>query len=70
MRQVLVCDVKEHEIKLCQNYTRVGKQALHRQGRYAHAQQYRKARKETRKLKTYLGRVERDIRRKVTEPNN
>src|SRR5258708_5976350 len=34
-------------------------------GRYAHAQQLKRARKETRKLRTYLGRVLRDIQRKA-----
>jgi len=43
----------------------VGKRALQKQGRYAHAQQLKRARKETRKLRTYLGRVIRDIQRKA-----
>src|SRR6267143_7227170 len=41
------------------------KRALQKQGRYAHAQQLKRARKETRKLRTYLGRVMRDIQRKA-----
>ena len=65
MREVLVCDAKERGIKLRQSYKRIGKKALFRQGRYAHAKQYKRARRETRKLKTYLGRVVRDIRRKA-----
>jgi len=43
----------------------VGKRALQKQGRYAHAQQLKRARKETKKLRTYLGRVLRDIQRKA-----
>ncbi len=44
----------------------MGKRALQKQGRYAHAQQLKRARRETRKLRTYLGRVLRDIQRKAT----
>lgn len=66
MCEVLVASAKKLRIKLRQSYKRKGKQALFRQARYAHAKQYKRARRETRKLKTYLGRVVRDIRRKVT----
>jgi IS5 family transposase len=67
MCEVLVSRAKDLGIRLRQSYKRNGKQALFRQARYAHAKQYKRARRETRKLKTYLGRVVRDIRRKVTE---
>jgi len=69
MREVLVRDAKERGIQLRQSYTRVGKSALICQGRYAHAKQYKRARRMTRKLKTYLGRVKRDIKRKATKPD-
>jgi len=36
------------------------------QGRYASAKQMKRAAKQTRKLKTYLGRLTRDIQRKAT----
>ncbi len=39
------------------------------QGRYSHARQMKRAAKQTRKLKTFLGRVIRDISRKCHEPN-
>ena len=35
------------------------------QGRYASAKQMKRAAKQTRKLKTYLGRLTRDIQRKA-----
>jgi IS5 family transposase len=35
--------------------------------RYAHAKQMKRAQKETKKLKTYLGRVTRDIRRAMPD---
>jgi IS5 family transposase len=64
-RCVLVREAQRVGIDLRQSYRRVGKRALQKQGRYAHAQQLRRARKETKKLRTYLGRVIRDIQRKA-----
>jgi IS5 family transposase len=43
--------------------------ALCKQGRHAHAKQMRRARRETRKPRTYLGRVIRDIDRKCPQPD-
>ena len=56
---------KDCSIELRQSYVRKGKQALVMYGRYAHARQYKRARKQLRKLKMYLGRVRRDIERKL-----
>jgi IS5 family transposase len=44
---------------------RVGKRALCQQARFAHARKYQQANKMTRRLKTMLGRVLRDILRKA-----
>lgn len=67
MRERLVREAKRLGITLRQSYKRLGKEALVKQNRYAHAKQYKRAGRETRKLKTYLGRVTRDIRRKAGE---
>ena len=56
---------KRQRVKLRQSYTRVGKFALIQHQRYAHAKQFKRANKALRKLKTYLGRVIRDIARKI-----
>lgn len=64
-RERLVRLAKEHGVVLRQSYARVGKFALIKQQRYAHAKQFKRANKPLRKLKTYLGRVMRDIRRKT-----
>ncbi len=69
MLRVLVRAAKERGIELRQSYERVGKKALARQGRYRHARQMKRAQRETKKLKTYLGRVSRDIQRKAPEPD-
>ena len=52
-------------IKLRQSYVRVSKKALFKQGRYSHAKQGKRARKMQRKLRTYFGRMIRDIDRKL-----
>jgi transposase, IS5 family len=54
-------------VKLRQSYKRVGKFALIKHQRYAHARQFKRARRCLRTLKTCLGRVIRDIERKIAE---
>jgi transposase, IS5 family len=64
-RRALVRLARVLQYKLRQSYERVGKQALVRQGRYAAAQQMKRARQQTRQLRTYLGRVLRNLERFV-----
>ncbi len=52
-------------VKLRQSCARKGPEALLRANRYAHARQTRRMRREVRRLRTCLGRVVRDIRRKT-----
>lgn len=65
MRERLIREAQDRGIVLRQSYTRLGKLALVRQSRYAHAKQFKRAGRETRRLKTYLGRVTRDLYRKA-----
>src|SRR5271169_3208615 len=64
-REKLVKLAKKLGVGLRQSYTRVGKFELIRHQRYAHAKQFNRANRALRKLKTYLGRVIRDIARKI-----
>ena len=64
-RERLVKQAKANGIALRQSYVRVGKQALIAHQRYAHAKQFKRAGRQLRKLKTYLGRTRRDIARKI-----
>ena len=64
-RQKLVVLAKGHGIVLRQSYARVGEDAMRMAGRYAHARQMRRMQKKIKSLKTYLGRVVRDIERKT-----
>jgi IS5 family transposase len=58
---------KRDGIELRQNYERLGKSAFIMQGRYSHARQMKRAKREQKKFRIYLGRVIRDIRRKCSE---
>ena len=64
-REKLVSLAKKHGVVLRQSYERVGKYALIAQQRYAHAKQFKRANRALRTLRTYLGRVMRDIMRKI-----
>ena len=64
-RERLVRLAKKHGVGLRQSYGRVGKHALIAHQRYAHAKQFRRANRALRTLRTYLGRVTRDIVRKI-----
>jgi transposase, IS5 family len=64
-RESLVRLARKVGIDLRQSYRRVGKLALIRHQRYAHAHQFKRAGKAFRKLKTYLGRTIRDIARQI-----
>jgi len=68
-RQRLVAAAEERGIALRQNYNRNAKKLILKQSRYAHAKQMRRADRCTAKLKTYLGRVIRDIERKQLIPD-
>jgi transposase, IS5 family len=57
--------VREHGVRLRQSYLRVAKRAAMMAGRYAHAKQFNRHRRELRLLRTRLGRIIRDIRRRL-----
>lgn len=69
MREKLVKEAQACGIELRQSYKRLSKYSLFMQGRYRHARQGKRANKQVRKLKTYLGRVTRDIERKIAASN-
>ena len=68
-RTAVVREAQQASVKLRQSYKRVGKNALYNQSRYARAQQINKAKKETKKLRNFLGRVLRDVERKLPKPS-
>lgn len=66
-RERLVRLAKKRGVRLRQSYERIGKQALIRQQRYAHAKQFNRAGRMLKRLQTQLGRVRRDITRKIKD---
>jgi IS5 family transposase len=66
----LVRQARKCGLKLRQAHTRLAKRAAVQVGRYAHARQMRRMRRELKRLKTYLGRVYRDVTRKVASDDS
>jgi IS5 family transposase len=64
-REKLVRLAKHKGVVLRQSYSRVGKYALIAHQRYAHAKQFKRANRALRTIRTYLGRVMRDIARRI-----
>ena len=63
----LVDLAKLEGVKLRQSYLRLAKRAAIMVGRYTHAHQFKRARRELKFLRTRLGRIIRDIRRKIED---
>src|SRR3984893_3702496 len=61
----LVNLAKREGVVLRQSYVRVAKRAAIMVGRYTHAHQFKRARRQLKFLRTRLGRIIRDIRRKI-----
>lgn len=68
VRIVKIC--KKNNIVLRQNYNQVCKKLTRRLGGYLHAKQMKRARREIKSLKTILGRVVRDVERKISHDSN
>lgn len=56
---------KKHGVRLRQSYVRIAQRAAMMAGRYAHAKQFNRHHRQLRLLRTRLGRLIRDIRRKI-----
>jgi len=66
-RERLVRLAKKAGVDLRQSYVRVGKHALIAQQRYAHAKQFNRANRALKAIRTMLGRVIRDIGRRIRD---
>ncbi|HYX39114.1 MAG TPA: IS5 family transposase, partial [Oligoflexus sp.] len=67
-RQRLVVECRKLRIKLRQTYVRSSPKVLLQHARYRHQKKSKLAKRALKKLKTFLGRVIRDIRRQVSDP--
>jgi IS5 family transposase len=70
MRERLVKIARAEGLAIKQSYQHVGRRLLMQSSRYAHARQMKRARACTRKLRTQLGRIVREIERQVETPSN
>jgi IS5 family transposase len=70
MRERLVKAARAEGLTIKQSYEHVGRRLLMQSSRYAHARQMKRAQACTRKLKTQLGRVMREIERQIEEPSD
>ena len=61
----LVALARQEGVRLRQSYVRIARRALIKVGRYRHAHQFKRAARELKCLRTRLGRVIRDINRKI-----
>jgi IS5 family transposase len=60
---------RRHRVRLRQSYVRTAQRAAMMAGRYAHAKQFNRHHRQLRLLRTRLGRLIRDIRRKIAGHN-
>lgn len=70
MLRLLVKAAKSRGIELRQSYKRKAQVAYIMQSRYARAKQFKRARRETKRLRIYMGRIMRDIQRKELNPDS
>lgn len=70
MRERLVKVARAEGFTIKQSYEHVGRRLLMQSSRYAHARQMKRARACTRKPKTQLGRVVREIERQAETPSS
>jgi IS5 family transposase len=64
-RSRLVGLCKKAGVHLRQNYNKLSKLAVLMSARYAHASQFKRMRRQVKNIKNYLGRIVRDIERKI-----
>jgi IS5 family transposase len=67
-RRAVVRAARQAQVKLRQTYEGESRRTLQQQGRYATAQQFKRAARCTRHLRILLGRVLRDVKRKCPTP--
>lgn len=66
-REILVRLCRDTGIQLRQSYSRIGPRTAMMAARYFHARQAKRGKRAVKKLKTILGRVYRDVERKIAE---
>jgi transposase, IS5 family len=65
----LAAAAKHRQVTLRQTYLRVSKRMAAQIGRYAHAKQFKRMRQGLKKMRTWVGRIIRDVSRKLPVPD-
>ena len=65
LRVKLVAFMQEHGLNIRQTYSRQGPRTAQKIGRYAHAKQFKRMRASIRKLRTWVGRLQRELERQL-----
>lgn len=67
LRGKLVAFMQEHELDIRQTYSRQGPRTAQQIGRYAHAKQFKRMRRCLRQLRTWVGRLQRELERQLDQ---
>ena len=67
LRKKLVAFMQKYELNIRQTYSRQGPRTAQQIGRYAHAKQYKRMRRSIRKLRTWVGRLQRELGRQIEQ---
>lgn len=67
LRGELVEFMQEHDLTIRQTYARTGPRIAQQVGRYAHAKQFKHMRRYLRKLRTWVGRLQRELERQLDQ---
>ena len=67
LRGQLVAFMQEHDLDIRQTYSRQGPRTAQQIGRYAHAKQFKRMRGCLRKMRTWVGRLQRELERQLDQ---
>jgi IS5 family transposase len=67
LRTNIVAFMQEHELSIRQSYSRQGPRLAQQIGRFAHARQFKRMRRALRKLRAWVGRLQRELERQLDQ---
>ena len=67
LRGKLVAFMQEHDLTIRQTYSRQGPRTAQKVGRYAHDKQFKRMRRQLRKLRIWVGRLQRELERQLEQ---
>jgi IS5 family transposase len=67
LRSKLVAFMQDNKLSIRQTYSRQGPRVAQQIGRYAHAKQFKRMRRSIRQLRTWVGRLQRELERQLDQ---